>query len=100
MSGACKGFRDSLAWWYEAHVIREDRLAAPSVSYASAGCKATGSTTLRYFRCRFPNEYTALANKISRPRNIYRREDAFDAQVTGWLATAPPPATRKRPSTT
>jgi site-specific DNA recombinase len=37
--------------------------------------------------CRFPNE-CALANKISHPRNVYLREDAFDAQVTGWLATA------------
>lgn len=40
-----------------------------------------------YYRCRFPNEY-ALANKISHPRNVQLREDAFDAQVTGWLATA------------
>ena len=40
-----------------------------------------------YYRCRFPNEY-ALANKISHPRNVYLREDAFDAQVTDWLATA------------
>jgi len=29
-----------------------------------------------YYRCRFPAEY-ALANKISHPRNVYLREDAF-----------------------
>jgi site-specific DNA recombinase len=40
-----------------------------------------------YYRCRFPSEY-ALANKISHPRNVYLREDAFDAEVTGWLAAA------------
>jgi site-specific DNA recombinase len=40
-----------------------------------------------YYRCRFPAEY-ALANRISHPRNVYLREDAFDAEVTGWLTTA------------
>ncbi|MEP7026011.1 MAG: zinc ribbon domain-containing protein [Actinomycetota bacterium] len=38
-----------------------------------------------YYRCRFPAEY-ALANKISHPRNVYLREDAFETEVTGWLA--------------
>jgi site-specific DNA recombinase len=39
-----------------------------------------------YYRCRFPDEY-ALANKISHPRNVYLRQDAFDIQVNQWLAT-------------
>jgi hypothetical protein len=38
-----------------------------------------------YYRCRFPQEY-ALANKISHPRNVYLREDAFQAKVNGWIA--------------
>jgi site-specific DNA recombinase len=37
-----------------------------------------------YYRCRFPAEY-ALANKVSHPRNVYLREDAFAARVTHWL---------------
>jgi hypothetical protein len=44
-----------------------------------------------YYRCRFPNEY-ALANKISHPRNVYLRQDAFEAEVNGWLATVFAPA--------
>jgi hypothetical protein len=32
-----------------------------------------------------PAEY-ALANKISHPRSVYIREDAFGRQVNGWLA--------------
>ena len=44
-----------------------------------------------YYRCRFPAEY-ALANKVSHPRNVYLRQDAFDAQVNTWLATAFAPA--------
>jgi site-specific DNA recombinase len=39
-----------------------------------------------YYRCRFPAEY-ALANKIRHPRNVYLREDAFEADVNGWLTT-------------
>jgi site-specific DNA recombinase len=39
-----------------------------------------------YYRWRFPDEY-ALANKISHPRNVYLRQDAFDVQVNQWLAT-------------
>jgi site-specific DNA recombinase len=39
-----------------------------------------------YYRCRFPAEY-ALASKIRHPRNVYLRQDAFDAQINGWLAT-------------
>ena len=38
-----------------------------------------------YYRCRFPAEY-ALANKVDHPRNVYVREDAFDAQVNRWIA--------------
>lgn len=38
-----------------------------------------------YYRCRFPAEY-ALANKISHPRNVYLREDAFEPQVNDWIA--------------
>jgi Recombinase len=38
-----------------------------------------------YYRCRFPAEY-ALANKVDHPRNVYVREDAFDAQVNSWIA--------------
>jgi DNA invertase Pin-like site-specific DNA recombinase len=38
-----------------------------------------------YYRCRFPSEY-ALANKISHPRNVYLREDAFGRRVNVWLA--------------
>jgi site-specific DNA recombinase len=33
-----------------------------------------------YYRCRFPAEY-ALASKISHPRNVYLRQDAFGARV-------------------
>ncbi|HEY6315875.1 MAG TPA: recombinase family protein [Streptosporangiaceae bacterium] len=44
-----------------------------------------------YYRCRFPAEY-ALASKISHPRNVYLRQDAFGAQVNTWLATAFAPA--------
>jgi site-specific DNA recombinase len=33
-----------------------------------------------YYRCRFPEQY-ALASKISHPRNVYLRQDAFDARV-------------------
>jgi hypothetical protein len=44
-----------------------------------------------YYRCRFPAEY-ALASKISHPRNVYLRQDAFDAQVNTWLAAAFAPA--------
>jgi site-specific DNA recombinase len=44
-----------------------------------------------YYRCRFPAEY-ALANKVSHPRNVYLRQDAFDAAVNTWLATAFAPA--------
>jgi hypothetical protein len=40
----------------------------------------------RYYRCRFPSEY-ALANKIRHPRNVYLREDAFEAEVNGWLTS-------------
>jgi site-specific DNA recombinase len=39
----------------------------------------------------FPAEY-ALASKISHPRNVYLRQDAFGAQVNSWLATAFAPA--------
>jgi site-specific DNA recombinase len=38
------------------------------------------------YRCRFPSEY-ALANKIRHPRNVYLRQDAFEADVDGWLTT-------------
>jgi site-specific DNA recombinase len=38
-----------------------------------------------YYRCRFPTEY-ALANKIRHPRNVYLRQDAFEAEVNAWLA--------------
>lgn len=44
-----------------------------------------------YYRCRFPAEY-ALANKVSHPRNVYLRQDAFDAQVNEWLAAVFAPA--------
>jgi site-specific DNA recombinase len=44
-----------------------------------------------YYRCRFPAEY-ALANKVSYPRNVYLRQDAFDTAVNTWLATAFAPA--------
>jgi site-specific DNA recombinase len=44
-----------------------------------------------YYRCRFTDEY-ALANKISHPRNVYLRQDAFDVQVNQWLATVFAPA--------
>jgi site-specific DNA recombinase len=44
-----------------------------------------------YYRCRFPAEY-ALANKVSHPRNVYLRQDAFDTAVNTWLATAFAPA--------
>ena len=44
-----------------------------------------------YYRCRFPDEY-ALANKVSHPRNVYLRQDAFDVQVSRWLATVFAPA--------
>src|SRR5579875_2988367 len=44
-----------------------------------------------YYRCRFPGEY-ALANKVSHPRNVYLRQDAFDAQVNDWLAAVFAPA--------
>jgi site-specific DNA recombinase len=52
-----------------------------------------------YYRCRFPSEY-ALANKVRHPRNVYLRQDAFEADVNGWLTTvfAPPsPARHHRP---
>jgi site-specific DNA recombinase len=39
-----------------------------------------------YYRCRFPSEY-ALANRAGHPRNVYLRQDAFDTQITTWLAT-------------
>jgi site-specific DNA recombinase len=39
-----------------------------------------------YYRCRFPAEY-ALANKIRHPRNVYLREDAFEADVNGSQTT-------------
>jgi site-specific DNA recombinase len=39
-----------------------------------------------YYRCRFPSEY-ALANKVRHPRNVYLRQDAFEADVNGWLTT-------------
>jgi DNA invertase Pin-like site-specific DNA recombinase len=38
-----------------------------------------------YYRCRFPAEY-ALANKVSHPRNVYLREDAFSADINDWLS--------------
>jgi len=44
-----------------------------------------------YYRCRFPAEY-ALANKVSHPRNVYPRQDAFDHRVNQWLATVFAPA--------
>jgi site-specific DNA recombinase len=44
-----------------------------------------------YYRCRFPTEY-ALANKIDHPRNVYVREDSFDTQVNGWIASLFDPA--------
>jgi site-specific DNA recombinase len=44
-----------------------------------------------YYRCRFPSEY-ALANKVRHPRNVYLRQDAFEAEVNGWLATVFAPA--------
>ena len=37
-------------------------------------------------RHRFPSEY-ALANKVRHPRNVYLRQDAFEAEVSGWLST-------------
>jgi site-specific DNA recombinase len=40
-----------------------------------------------YYRCRFPNEY-ALANNIHHPRNVYLRQDDFEADTNSWLATA------------
>src|SRR5262249_57789339 len=40
-----------------------------------------------YYRCRFPNEY-ALANKVTHPRNVYLRQDDFEANINSWLATA------------
>ena len=36
-----------------------------------------------YYRCRFPAEY-ALANKVTHPRNVYLREDAF-GPGSHWL---------------
>ena len=39
-----------------------------------------------YYRCRFPSEY-ALANKVRHPRNVYLRQDAFEADVNAWLTT-------------
>src|SRR6266496_5338320 len=29
----------------------------------------------------------ALANKVRHPRNVYLRQDAFEADVNGWLTT-------------
>jgi hypothetical protein len=33
-----------------------------------------------------------VASKISHPRNVYLRQDAFDAQVNTWLAATFAPA--------
>jgi len=44
-----------------------------------------------YYRCRLAAEY-ALANQLDHPRNVYLRQDAFDAQVNDWLATVFAPA--------
>jgi site-specific DNA recombinase len=40
-----------------------------------------------YYRCRFPTEY-ALANNIPHPRNVYLRQDTFEADVNRWLTSA------------
>jgi site-specific DNA recombinase len=37
-----------------------------------------------YYRCRFPGEY-ALANRVRHPRNVYLRQDAFEAKINRWL---------------
>ncbi len=44
-----------------------------------------------YYGCRFPTRI-ALANKISHPRSVYLRQDAFDVKVNQWLATVFAPA--------
>ena len=45
-----------------------------------------------YYRCRFPAEY-ALASKISYPRNVYLRQDAFEPRSTpGSPPRSPRPA--------
>ena len=59
--------------------------AASGADSAAGGCKATGSTTTPYYRCRFPAEY-ALANHVEHPLNVNLREDAVIGQVDRWLA--------------
>jgi Recombinase len=61
------------------------------------GCKDSGSTRPTTTAAGFPAEY-ALANKIAHPRNVYLREDAFDARVNHWLGRvrARPPASDHR----
>ena len=65
--------------------------ACCSAACATARCKATGPTTLAYYRCRFPAEY-ALANKLQHPRNVFVREDEVLARLDAWLARQFDPA--------
>jgi site-specific DNA recombinase len=47
-----------------------------------------------YYRCRFPQEYRPLANRLEHSRKVYLREEALIDPLDRWLLQAFSPARR------
>ena len=59
--------------------------ACCSAAAATAACRATGTTTQAYYRCRFPAEY-ALANRVDHPQARLPARGRDHRAIDDWLA--------------